>query len=267
MSTIEGFLFPQKKKIFYKIINTQFRAEGRPVLVFLHEGLGSAEQWRGFPELLSEQTQCAVLIYDRYGYGKSEACSGERPADFLKKEAFEYLPALLEACGIDEKIILFGHSDGGTIALLYASKYTDKTLALITEADHVLCEDITSQGVKDVAQLYNAGALKKFLQRFHGDNTESMFRSWFNYWNNDEIRHWHILDALPQITCPVLIIQGKNDNYGSVRQINEKMTHLGGHIDALYIANCGHVPHAEALDMVLDISSKFILRYLALIIL
>ena len=137
MSLISDTIKVNNKLLYYQLLNTEYRNGSRPVLVFLHEGLGSTAQWKSFPELLSHETGCAALVYDRYGYGQSEALQGVRNEGYMLDEAFVFLPELLEKAGITEKILLIGHSDGGTIALLYASKFTDKTVAVITEADHV----------------------------------------------------------------------------------------------------------------------------------
>jgi len=247
-----------EKDIYYKFINTEFRSKNRPVLVFLHEGLGSTAQWRNFPELLSNITKCPALVYDRYGYGKSEAIEGIRTSAYMPDEAFVVLPQLLEKLKILEKVILIGHSDGGTIALLFASRFTEKVAAVITEADHVLSETITLNGVRKVVEEYKSGGLKKLLSKFHDKKTDAMFYAWSNYWLNEEQKNWHIKDELPAIIAPVLIIQGKDDRYGSVKQITVKLELIAGQTEVLFIPSCGHAPHFEAMDMVLYRMKEFI---------
>jgi len=246
------------KKISYRIINPEFRNPLKPILVFLHEGLGSMAQWRDFPDRLCIETGCAALLYDRYGYGLSEAFDGIRNSAYMPDEAFVFLPQLLEKAGISEKIILVGHSDGGTIALLFASRFHDKVSAVITEADHVISEEITLNGVRQVTEEYEKGQLKKLLSKFHQDKTDSMFYSWSNYWLQEAQPNWHIKDALPAITAPVLAIQGKDDRYGSVKQLSVKLELISGQTEILFIQECGHVPHFEAMDTVLSKMKAFI---------
>lgn len=248
------------KKISYRIINEAFRNPLKPVLVFLHEGLGSMAQWRDFPARLSTETGCAAMLYDRYGYGLSEAFDGIRNSEYMPDEAFDFLPQLLEKAGITEKIILVGHSDGGTIALLFASRFPDKVTAVITEADHVISEDITLNGVRQITAEYESGNLKKLLSKFHPGKTDAMFYSWSKFWLQKAQANWHIKDALPAITAPVLAIQGKDDRYGSVKQLTVKLELIGGQTEVLYIPACGHVPHFEAMEPVLGKMKAFILR-------
>lgn len=243
------------KEIYYEIINPELRQAGSPLLVFLHEGLGSVVQWRDFPSSMGRKLRCPVLVYDRYGYGRSEKFSEPRTSHYLNKEAFEFLPELLEKLQINEKIILIGHSDGGSIALLYASKYSEKTLCLITEADHLFCEDITISGIKDAVIEYEKGNLKSGLRKFHGDRTDSIFYGWSNVWTAEENKDWNIENYLPFITCPVLAIQGKDDVYGSEKQLLSKKKHISGPVEIMFIENCGHVPHFEAAN---EVKSKIV---------
>ncbi len=250
------------KDIYYELINKNFRRKNIPVLVFLHEGLGSTAQWRNFPEELSQKTNCAALVYDRYGYGKSQAINEYRTSAYMPDEAFIFLPELLKKIAINEKIILVGHSDGGTIALLFASQFQEKTLAVITEADHVICEKITLNGVRKVVKEYENGGLKKLLTKFHQEKTNNMFYSWSNYWLQEEQKNWHIKDYLTSITATVLAIQGKDDRYGSVKQLAVKLEHIKGQLEIIFISDCGHVPHFEAQNEVLNKMSSFIFNVL-----
>jgi len=248
------------KEICYRFVNNHLRDGKRPVLIFLHEGLGSMAQWRQFPAMLSNETGCAALFYDRYGYGQSEAINCIRNENYLPDEAFVFLPQLLDKIEITEKVILVGHSDGGTIALLFASRFQDKTAAVITEADHVMSEEITLNGVRNVVKEYERGTLRKLLNKFHHDKTDAMFYSWSNYWLSDAQKNWSIENLLPSITSPVLAIQGKNDCYGSVKQLTSKLERIKGAVDILFLPNCGHVPHFEAQNQVLSKMTGFILH-------
>jgi pimeloyl-ACP methyl ester carboxylesterase len=247
------------KQIYYEIIFPECRKPGTPFLVFLHEGLGSVRQWKDFPDSIGKKVQCPVLVYDRYGYGRSEALSEPRTSDYLLTEAHVFLPELLQKLGITEKIILVGHSDGGSIALLYASKYSDNLLGLITEADHLFCEDITIAGIKKAVVDYQKGNLKNSLQKFHGDKTDSVFYGWSNVWTAIENKDWNIEHFLSSITCPVLAIQGKNDCYGSEKQLLSKQKNIKGPIEIMFIDDCGHIPHFQAIREVKCKMINFIL--------
>jgi pimeloyl-ACP methyl ester carboxylesterase len=235
------------KEIYYEIIFPECRKPGTPFLVFLHEGLGSIRQWKDFPEAIGKKVHCPVLVYDRYGYGRSEAFAEPRTSDYLNKEAFIFLPELLSKLQITEKVILVGHSDGGSIALLYASKYSENVLGLITEADHLFCEDITIAGIKKAVIDYKDGKLKSSLQKFHGDKTDSMFYGWSDVWTAEENKDWNIEHFLHSITCPVLAIQGKDDAYGSEKQLLSKKNNISGLVEIMFIDDCGHIPHFQAI--------------------
>lgn len=243
------------KNIYYEIIRPDFRKPGIPVLVFLHEGLGSVRQWKDFPESIGRKLKCPVLIYDRYGYGRSEKFSEPRTSNYLSREAFEFLPELLKKLKITEKLILIGHSDGGSIALLYASKYSSRILGLITEADHLYCEEITIAGIKDTIKDYEEGNLRSALRMFHGDKTDAVFYGWSHVWIAEENKNWNIESFLPLITCPVLAIQGRDDAYGSEKQLVSKKKHIRGPVEIMYIDNCGHIPHFEATN---DVKTKMV---------
>lgn len=249
-----------KKNLFYRMVYPQVQKQDTPLLIFLHEGLGSTVQWRDFPDLLCGRTGCTALIYDRYGYGESEIIKEERTDSYMPEEARIYLIGLIEALHISSDIVLVGHSDGGTIALLFASMFPNKIKGVITEADHVINEKITIDGVKNVVKEYtkeNSG-LKKLLMRFHGEKTDNMFSAWSNYWLNESRCAWHIKEELQQITVPVLAIQGHDDVYGSVDQLITKLNFIKGPVDIAYIPSCGHVPHFEAREVVLNKMTAFI---------
>ena len=262
MSIIENTITINKKQLYYQLLNPEYRNTTKPMLVFLHEGLGSVAQWKDFPALLSQETQCAALVYDRYGYGQSEAFNEIRNEAYFPDEAYIYLPELLEKTGVTEKIILVGHSDGGTIALLYASRFPDNTMAVISEADHVMCEEITQIGVRNIAEEYEKGGLKKLLFKFHHDKTDAMFYSWSKYWLSHAKKTWSIEKLLPLITSPVLAIQGKDDVYGSVKQLSSKLEKINGHVEILFLPHCGHVPHYDTKAKVLQKMKAFILNLL-----
>lgn len=234
-----------------------------PVLVFLHEGLGSISQWRDFPEVLARACGLPALIYDRQGHGGSEPVRLPRPPDFLDREAERVLPEVLAACGI-ARPILVGHSDGGTIALLFAAAYPDRPLACIVEAAHVVLEDVTLRGVRGVqARWLSDPAFRDRLARHHGANAETMVRGWAETWTGDAKRGWSMVDRLPAIRCPALAIQGEADEHGTNAQVEAIVSGVSGHAESHLIPGCGHVPHHEARGVVLGRMRRFVRTVLA----
>ncbi|HCT30556.1 MAG TPA: alpha/beta hydrolase [Bacteroidales bacterium] len=229
----------------------------RPTIIFLHDSFGCIDLWRDFPEDLGTLTNCNVFIYDRQGYGKS--CPFSKPnrgKDYMEIEA-DILNEILEACQIN-KTILFGHSDGGTIALLAAAKYPEKILGIITEGAHVFVEDITLNGIREMVQAYHTTDQKTKLEKYHGNNTEALFWAWANTWTNDKYRDWSIENLLPSIKCPTLIIQGEYDEYGSLMQVDKIAEQVSGKATKLILPNLKHTPHKEAPELILEHTSKFI---------
>ncbi|WGF89757.1 alpha/beta fold hydrolase [Marinivivus vitaminiproducens] len=227
-------------------------ALGQPVVVLLHEGLGSISMWRAFPDVLSQTLRLPVLVYDRYGHGESDPLSGPRAPGFLDHEAVDVLPALLAACGVTRPILL-GHSDGGTIALMYAAAFPERPLACITEAAHVLSEAKTREGVASVMRRWRDDAdFRRRLSRHHGDGTAAMIEAWGEVWLRPEHEAWSMLDRLPAIRCPVLAIQGWDDEHGTRAQTDAIARGVGGPVEIAMIEDCAHVPHHQAPKTVLD---------------
>ena|GEM_PF-182714 len=250
------------KELFYGIINPELVDKENPLIVFLHEGLGCSEQWKDFHISICEKLNLPGLYYDRYGYGRSQEVTEERKPDFLDVEAEKVLPELLEKLKLkDKKLILFGHSDGGTISLLYAAKFPENTLAVITEAAHVINEEITMQGQRDVIKLYETTDLPLKLARYHGPKTENMFSSWINVWQSDAMKNWSIEAKLGTITCPVLAIQGSEDNYGSPEQLERIRKHAhNAKVETALIPGCGHIPHHQAREKVEELTVRFFMK-------
>ncbi len=228
-----------------------------PTLVFLHDALGSIAQWKGFPASLVQATGLKGLVYDRWGYGLSEPLELPRPKTYLDREATQFLPAVLKACQID-KPILIGHSDGGTIALLYSAAFPHKTVACITEAAHVFVEDITLSGIRATVQAWKSTELPERLAKYHGKKTETVFRGWSETWLRGDFRDWSMLDRLGQITCPLLVVQGTDDEYGTAAQVEAIVQGTNGEATPVFIADCGHNPHAQASDVTLKAMARFI---------
>ena len=235
----------------------QTLAGAAPVLVFLHEGLGSIGQWRDFPLALARATGLPALIYDRYGYGGSEPLLAPRPPDYLEQEAQFALPELLRACGIQAPILI-GHSDGASIALLFGTFFPGLPLGIVSEAAHVLIEPISIAGIQTTLKAFESTPLRAQLARHHGDKVEAMFHGWSDVWLSPEYQGWNMCHRLPAITAPVLAIQGEDDAYGSPAQVQAILTGVHGPAQALLIPGCGHVPHFQARAQVLARISTFI---------
>ncbi len=235
------------------------RGDQAPTLVFLHEGLGSIGQWRDFPSALATATGCGALIYDRYGYGGSDALPPpyERAVDFMHTEAREVLPAVLDEAGV-RQAILVGHSDGGSIALLAAATLDTRIRGVISEAAHVFVEPESLASIEEAVIAYRAGDLREKLARYHGETVDSAFYGWANTWLRPEFEAFHIEGYLRAITCPVLAIQGEDDAYGTPAQLDMIRAAVGGPVDVMLIENCGHAPHVEAQERVLAAMTNFV---------
>ncbi|MEG0926279.1 alpha/beta fold hydrolase [Chryseobacterium sp.] len=244
-----------KDKKLYIEYNHSF--ENRPTIVFLHDSLGSVQLWRDFPAKLSENTKCNVLAYDRLGYGKSNPMSThERPVNYMELEA-DVLNDLLVELDI-HNAILFGHSDGGTIALITAAKYSDRVEGVICEAGHIFVEEVTLKGVYDAWEAYKTTNLPERLQKYHGDKVEMLFKAWTETWTRDDYRNWNIEYLLKDITCPLLFIQGEADEYGTLDQVEKTVSQVSGSAEKYIIPQIGHTPHKEAPELVLEKATEFI---------
>ena len=232
-------------------------ANSRPSLVFLHEGLGCIEIWQDFPLILSRATGCNTLIYDRWGHGKSDPLDVKRTLRYLHDEALASLPDVLMHSQVDE-CILIGHSDGGSIALLFAAEHPQIARGVITEAAHVFVEDISLKGIQEAVKIYNTTDFAHKLARYHGGKAEQIFRAWAETWLSAEFKTWNIEDCLPKITCPVLVIQGADDQYGSAAQVEAIAGQVNGPVKSLLIPRCAHIPHKEAKDKVAGEMIRFI---------
>jgi pimeloyl-ACP methyl ester carboxylesterase len=250
-------IYAAEHRLTAEFIRPRTKRDNRPVLVFLHEGLGSIGQWRDFPEKICARTGCPALVYDRWGYGGSDPLTEPRKPDYLHDEALQSLPEVLNQCAID-KPILIGHSDGGSIAIIYAGTYPPKVSGIITEAAHVFVEDVTVEGIKRAVEVYENTDLKKRLAKFHDNNTELMFRGWADIWLSKGFRNWNIEEYLPHITCPLLAIQGKDDEYGTPAQVGAIVGKVTGPARASIIDNCGHIPHIQAMEKVFSEMASFI---------
>jgi pimeloyl-ACP methyl ester carboxylesterase len=242
-------------RIEYERIETA--ASSRPTLVLLHEGLGSIAMWRDFPGRLAHATGCNALVYSRHGYGNSDPLTTPRAVRYMHDEALVVLPELLDALAI-ERPILVGHSDGGSIALIHAGAATRPLAAVVTMAAHVLVEDISVASIAAARTAFETTDLRAKLGRYHAD-VDSAFWGWNRIWLDPDFRAWNIEDYLPGIACPVLAIQGEDDEYGTM----EQMRRIGAQVrdvELVELEDCRHSPHKDQPEAVLDVITRFVDR-------
>jgi pimeloyl-ACP methyl ester carboxylesterase len=225
-------------------------------LVMLHEGLGSLSMWRDFPRTIADRLGCRVLVYARHGYGQSGPVSAPRQVRYMHDEALIILPELLEQLGI-ERPILFGHSDGGSIALIHASRHPAR--GVIALAPHVFVEDLSVANIAAAKVAFEAGDLRKRLARYHAD-VDGAFQGWNDVWLSPDFRSWNIESLLPDIDCPILVIQGQDDEYGTVEQMTRIETQAAD-VQLEHLAQCGHAPHRDRPDEVLRSVSTWAQRH------
>ena len=228
---------------------------GLPTLVMLHEGLGSIAYWKDFPQRIAAQTGLGVFVYSRHGYGDSAPLQGKRSVGYMHHEAEVVLPLLLKEVGI-ERPLLLGHSDGGSIALIYAGCYPDSPSGLILEAPHVFVEDLSVECIAKAKILYETTDLPTRLGRYHR-HVESTFWGWNDIWLDPDFRSWNIESYLDSIICPVLVVQGANDEYGTFRQADAIQKRIPW-AQIRMLPNCGHSPHRDQQDLTLNEIAQFI---------
>jgi pimeloyl-ACP methyl ester carboxylesterase len=220
---------------------------GRPTIVMLHEGLGSVSLWREFPRLLAEATRCRVLVYSRHGYGRSAPLPGPRAVSYMHDETLLVLPELLEKLGVAEPL-LFGHSDGGSIALIHAAKYP--VTGVIALAPHVFVENLCVASIAAAKVTYQTTDLRDKLARHHRD-ADAAFWGWNDIWLHPDFRSWNIESCLAEIQCPVLVIQGGQDEYGTDAQMQRIFLQARA-VELLYVPECRHSPHRDQPHLVLE---------------
>ena len=229
------------------------RAPG-PAIVLLHEGLGSLAMWKAFPQQLAQATGHCVFAYSRQGYGGSGG-SSRHEHDYMHVEARIVLPALLAAAGI-ERPVLFGHSDGASIALLYAAAYPDDVAGLILEAPHVFVEPMTVEAITATGPVFETTDMAAKLGRYHR-NVDTVFWGWRDIWLDPTFRDWNIEAGLEAIACPILMIQGLDDEYGSAAQLDAIVARVPA-AEVLMLEACGHSPHRDRVERVIEASVAFV---------
>jgi pimeloyl-ACP methyl ester carboxylesterase len=229
---------------------------GKPTLVFLHEGLGSVRQWRDFPQQVVKATGCRALLYSRYGYGQSDVLREEKAGvRFMHREALDSLPALLQALRI-ERPVLVGHSDGASIALIHAGAgHPVRALALM--APHVFVEPVCVESIRKASDTFATSGLAQGLAKYHRDPVKT-FHLWADAWLDPEFLRWNIEEYLPRIDCPVLAIQGEDDQYGTMEQLERLQAGVRGPCALVKLAACGHAPFRDQPQATLGALVRFI---------
>jgi pimeloyl-ACP methyl ester carboxylesterase len=228
-----------------EVVDFAASAGAATTLVFLHEGLGSAKQWRDFPARVGEGVGLAALAYSRLGYGASDPVTLPRPLDYMKEEARSFLPALLDELALDS-VFLVGHSDGASIALVHAALDGGRRVkGLVLEAPHVFVEDVSIASITGAREAFELGDLREKLAKYHGANVDVAFRGWNDAWLDPAFRAWNLEEYLPRIEVPVLVIQGDDDPYGTRAQVDAIARQVRGPVEVFMLPRCGHSPHRD----------------------
>ncbi len=242
--------------------DNQNGSKNLPVLIFLHEGLGCVRMWKDFPAKLSRKTNCPALVFSRSGYGKSDPSPMPWKINFMHRQALKTVPEIIKEAQI-KNYILIGHSDGGSIGIIFAGSPHIKGLkglkGLITEAAHVFCEQITVRCIQQAKINYENHNLKQGLEKYHEKNTENAFYGWNDIWLSPKFIYWNIEKYLKKIKVPMLAIQGKDDQYGTKKQI-ESIKNRVNKIETHMLNNCRHSPHNDQPDIVLNLMSQFVYK-------
>jgi len=225
-----------------------------PSIVFLHEGLGSVELWRGYPTEVAKATDERAVVYSRYGHGWSEVQRERRSVDFMDHEAFVVLPDLIETFAV-ENTILIGHSDGASIALLHASQHQVDAMVLL--APHVFTEPGGLGEIRHSRARFEDTDLVERMARYH-DKPAATFNAWNNVWLHPDFESWNIEAVLPNVTCPVLLIQGEDEEYGTPAQLEAISSQIGETVEHLFLSDCRHSPHLDRPATTSDATAGFI---------
>ena len=236
--------------------------ESSPALVFLHEGLGSIRQWRDFPAKVAEATGCRALVYDRYGYGQSDVLAEpRRTVRFMHDEGLVALPEMLLELELKNPILI-GHSDGASIALIHAGA-GHATRGVVAMAPHVFIEPVCLSSIRTATETFESTDLAQKLGRYHRDARKT-FYGWADVWLDPEFEGWDIrADYLPGVRCPVLALQGRDDEYGTMAQLDEIARRVRGPCELLKLDHCGHAPFRDQPETVLTAIRQFVHRILS----
>ena len=255
----EGFLDLPPLRLEYRMIGP--RPGAAPTIVILHEGLGCVGLWGAFPEQLAAATGAGVFVYSRAGYGKSSPGTLPRTVSFMHEEACEVLPRVLAAIGF-QRGILFGHSDGASIATIYAGSVQDhRVRGLVLMAPHFFTEEVGLAEIRRAREEFRSGTLREKLKRWHAD-VDCAFLTWNEPWLSPEFKRWDITEALGYIRVPILIVQGADDQYGTLRQVDAAQQECFCPVEAAILPGARHSPHRDVPELTLRTVAGFINRLL-----
>ncbi|MDQ2858032.1 MAG: alpha/beta hydrolase [Candidatus Eremiobacteraeota bacterium] len=240
-----------------EVVTYEPKGEAQTTIVMLHEGLGSVALWKDVPAQLARRTGARVIAYSRYGYGASDVLREARDVRYMHHEGEVVLPALLARLGV-VRPVLFGHSDGASIALIYAGAHPDGVAGLVLEAPHVFVEDHSIRGISAAAQTYRSSDLPAKLGRYHAD-VERTFWGWNEIWLDPRFRAWNIDEYVERVTCPVLLVQGYDDEYGTQAQLHAIAARVRD-TTTVMLEECGHSPHRDRPQATLDATAAFVAR-------
>ncbi len=231
-----------------------------PPIILLHDSLGCIELWRSFPARLASETNRPVIAYDRLGYGRSDPHPGPQPLSFISDEAIGAFSAVRRHFGISD-FSVFGHSVGGAMAIHAAIQFADSCRSVITQSAQAFMEDRTKAGILDAQQGFQDPAHFSRLQKYHGDKADWALNAWVNNWLSPQFAVWNLDDVLPALTCPLLVLHGTQDEYGSVEQPRRLGALAAGEAQVRLLQDCGHVPHREREAEVATLVAEFLGRY------
>jgi pimeloyl-ACP methyl ester carboxylesterase len=254
-----GFLSIGPQRLEYRFIGP--RPDAAPTIALLHEGLGCVGMWGDFPDKLQAATGCGVFAYSRQGYGQSSPAKLPRPLAFMHTEAQDTLPQILEAIGF-QRGLLVGHSDGASIAAIYGGSHQDHRVGgIVLIAPHFIVEDVTSAAIAEMRQAYDTTELRARLARYHAD-VDATVHGWSDVWLKGDFRKWDLTEFLAYIRVPVLIVQGEQDQYGTVRQVEIAQQECYCPVEVALLPNTKHVPQREAPEATLKVIAEFVGRVL-----
>lgn len=254
-----SYVTVQGHRLEYVRLPSAHPKEGAPAMVFLHEGLGSVAMWRDFPQQVADATGCEAVVYSRYGYGRSDPISQPHTPRYMHDEGLLALPELLDKLAI-ERPFLFGHSDGGSISLIHAGGANRPLTGIIVMAPHVMNELISVSSIQAAKAAWANTNLREKLSKFHAD-VDSAFWGWNDIWLNPEFLAWNIEEYLPRIECPVMAIQGEDDEYGTMEQI-DRIGRGARDVELVKLADCRHSPHKDQPAAVIAAVAEFTSRIL-----
>jgi pimeloyl-ACP methyl ester carboxylesterase len=236
-------------------------SEDAPTLVLLHEGLGCVSLWRDFPKRLADATGCGVFAYSRYGYGRSDPEPLPWPVSYMHREAEQVLPGVLDRAGV-RRYVLIGHSDGASIAAIHGGGIADQRRAgIVMIAPHFFTEDAGLASIAAIRKQYEAGDLRARLARHHA-HVDNAFHGWNGAWLDPRFRDWNILDRVPRIEVPMLLLQGRQDEYGSAEQVYAAARVATAPTETVLIDGAGHAPHLEKPAEAMEAIASFVRRVL-----